>query len=173
MSCRAVHLRSRSLNIVSLSDLIEDSYRSWDLYTTGQLVHGQQQKKNRFPLNGNGIMSSFLGWQFYRSTLYIYIYIYIYWVRDLISGVILWTPSHGRTYLQQHDVALKTYRERWMIGTSGGRGSGKSMLAAHHDDDDIYFENIWFTKEFFWNKIFKLARVHLFVNSRTLPSIGI
>ena len=57
------------------------------------------KKENRFSLNGNGIMSSFLGRQFYRSTLYsmvikqikwnllkkdkkkkqyIYIYIYIY-----------------------------------------------------------------------------------------------
>ena len=41
-------------------------YRSWDLYTTGQLVDGLQQKKKkkketRFSLNGNGIMSSFLG----------------------------------------------------------------------------------------------------------------
>ena len=55
--------------------LVEGSYRSWDLYTTGQLVDGLQQKKkkkeNRFSLNGNGIMSSFLGRQFYRSTLYV------------------------------------------------------------------------------------------------------
>ena len=43
--CTAAHLRSRSLNIVSLSDMIECSYRSWDLYTTGQLVDGLQQKK--------------------------------------------------------------------------------------------------------------------------------
>ena len=64
--CTAAHLRSRSLNIVSLS------YRSWYLYTTGQLVDGLQQKKeNQFSLTGNGIMSSFLGRQFYRSTLYI------------------------------------------------------------------------------------------------------
>ena len=53
---------------------VEGSYRSWDLYTTGQLVDGlqQQQKKkeNRFSLNGNGIMSSsFLEQQFYRSIL--------------------------------------------------------------------------------------------------------
>ena len=34
------------------------------------------KKENRFSLNGNGIMSSFLGRWFYRSTLYIYIYIY-------------------------------------------------------------------------------------------------
>ena len=128
-----MHLRSRALNIVSLSDMIEgshrswdlyttgqlvdslqqkkkrkrkrkpvfikrkwnhvvfsmatilsfhpveDSYHSWDLYTTGQLVDGLQQKKkkkkkkkkeNRFSLNGNGIISSFLGRQFYHSTLY-------------------------------------------------------------------------------------------------------
>ena len=71
MSCTATHLRSRSLSIVSLSDMIEGSYRSWDLCTTGQRVDGLQQKKeNRFSLNRNGIMSSFLGRQFYRSTLY-------------------------------------------------------------------------------------------------------
>ena len=51
--CTAAHLRPRSLNIVSLSG----SYRSWDLYTTGQLVDGLQQKKkkkkkeNRFSLS--------------------------------------------------------------------------------------------------------------------------
>ena len=71
---KAAHLQSRSLNIVSLSDLIEGFYRSWDLYTTDQLVSGlQQQKKKKkekcFLLNGNGIMLSFLGRQFYRSTL--------------------------------------------------------------------------------------------------------
>ena len=75
MSYTAAHLRSRSLNIVSLSDMIEGSYCSWHLYTTGQLVDGLQQKKkkrkeNRFSLKGNGTMSSFLGQQFYRSTLY-------------------------------------------------------------------------------------------------------
>ena len=52
--------------------MIKGSYRSWDSYTTGQLVDGLQQKKeNRVSLNGNGIMLSFLGQQFYRSTLYI------------------------------------------------------------------------------------------------------
>ena len=39
------HLQSRSLNIVSLSDMIEGSYRSWDLYTTGKLEDGLQQKR--------------------------------------------------------------------------------------------------------------------------------
>ena len=40
MSYTAAQLRSRSLNIVSLSDMIEGSNRSGDLYTTGQLVDG-------------------------------------------------------------------------------------------------------------------------------------
>ena len=51
---------------------VEGSNRSWDLYTTGQLVDGLQQKKeNRFSLNGNGIMSSEKRRQFYRSTRYL------------------------------------------------------------------------------------------------------
>ena len=33
------------------------------------------------------------------------------------------------------DVALKTNRERWMIDTGGGRGSGRSVLAGRPDDD--------------------------------------
>ena len=35
--------------VVSLSDMIEGSYRSWDFYTTGQLADGlHQQKKTGF-----------------------------------------------------------------------------------------------------------------------------
>ena len=34
------------------------------------------------------------------------------------------------------NVALKTYRERWMMETDGKRWSEKSVLAAHDDDDD-------------------------------------
>ena len=38
------------------------------------------KKENQFSLNGNGIMSSFLGWQFYRSTLYFgFVYVF-YWL---------------------------------------------------------------------------------------------
>ena len=78
MSCTAVHHQSCSLNIVSLSDMIEGYYRSWDMYTTGQLVDGLPQKKkkkkkkeNQFSLNRNGIMPSFLWLQFYHSILYL------------------------------------------------------------------------------------------------------
>ena len=35
------------------------------------------------------------------------------------------------------DVTLKNYRERWTIETGGGRGSGRSVLAAWHDDDGM------------------------------------
>ena len=34
------------------------------------------------------------------------------------------------------DVALRTCQKRWTIGRSGERGSGISVLAARHDDDD-------------------------------------
>ena len=67
---------------------------------------------------------------------------------ELISNILQWTPSHGqtkagwpaRTYIQQlcADAALKTGQERWTIEMSGERGSGRSVLAARHDDDDIY-----------------------------------
>ena len=66
----------------------------------------------------------------------------------LISDVLLWTPSHGRvkagqpsrTYIQQliQDVAWKTYQEQRTIEMGGERGSGKSVLAVQHDDDDTF-----------------------------------
>ena len=34
------------------------------------------------------------------------------------------------------DVALKTYREQWMIETGGERGSARSVLSAQNDDGD-------------------------------------
>ena len=39
------------------------------------------------------------------------------------------------------DVALKTDWRRWTIGRSGVRGSGISLLAAWHDDDNDTFHN--------------------------------
>ena len=41
-------------------------------------------------------------------------------------------------YVRTQDVTLKTCQRRWMIGRSGKRGSGISVLAARHDDDDFY-----------------------------------
>ena len=66
---------------------------------------------------------------------------------EVISDVLLWTPTYGRekagrparTYsssVRIRHVALKTCQRRWTIGRSGERGSGISVLAARHDDDD-------------------------------------
>ena len=41
-------------------------------------------------------------------------------------------------YVRIWDVALKTYQRRWLIERSGERGSGISVPAARHNDDDIY-----------------------------------
>ena len=40
------------------------------------------------------------------------------------------------SYVGIRDVALKTCQERWMIGRSGERGSGISVLTAWHDDEE-------------------------------------
>ena len=41
-------------------------------------------------------------------------------------------------YVRTKDVTLKTCQRRWMIGRSGERGSGISLLAAWHDDESCY-----------------------------------
>ena len=41
------------------------------------------------------------------------------------------------SYVRIRDVAMKIYQEWWMMGRSGDRGSGISVLIARHDDDDI------------------------------------
>ena len=40
------------------------------------------------------------------------------------------------SYVRIRDVTLKTCQRWWMIGRSGERGSGISVLSAHDDDDD-------------------------------------
>ena len=75
---------------------------------------------------------------------------------ELISDLLLWTPAYGRakagrpartyihtysSYVRIRDVALKTYQRQWMIGRSGERRSGISVLAARHDEDDDLFVN--------------------------------
>ena len=47
------------------------------------------------------------------------------------------------SYVRIRDVALKTCQKRWMIGRSGERGSGISLLAARHDNDDDDDFQIW------------------------------
>ena len=70
---------------------------------------------------------------------------------ELISDVLLWTPAYGRAkagrparkYIQQlcedTECSPEDPPEAWMIGRSGERGSGISVLAARHDDDNDYY----------------------------------
>ena len=44
--------------------------------------------------------------------------------------------------MRTQDVTLKTCQRRWMIGRSGERGSGITVLAARHDDDRYYFSEV-------------------------------
>ena len=83
---------------------------------------------------------------------------------ELISDVLLWTPTYGRakagrhtfsSYVRMRDAALKTYQRRWTIGRSGERGSGISVLAAWHDDDDISTQK----KESGWWKIYYTDKI--------------
>ena len=48
---------------------------------------------------------------------------------------IRWSPSHGRINIQQLFVLWRTSRERWTREAGSERGSGRSVLAARHDDD--------------------------------------
>ena len=49
------------------------------------------------------------------------------------------------SYVRIRDVTLKTCQKRWMIGRSGEKGSGISVLAARLDDDDDgdQFRSVW------------------------------
>ena len=75
MSCTAAH--------ISLIEHCVTFRHDKPLLTLLGFVHNWQssrwsatKKENRFSLNGNGIMSSFLGRQFYRSTLYNYYFLF-------------------------------------------------------------------------------------------------
>ena len=46
------------------------------------------------------------------------------------------------SYVRIRDVAQKTGQRQWTIGKSGERESGISVLAARHEDDDIYYETL-------------------------------
>ena len=70
---------------------------------------------------------------------------------ELISDILLWTPSHGRantgwparTYIQQlcADIGYSLEVLRDAMGDRDGRGSERFVLAARRDDDDDDDEN--------------------------------
>ena len=106
------------------------------------------KKENRFLLNGNGIMSSFIGWQFYRSTLYththththtrtyIYIYIYIY----------IWLKY-------EFDFMLLIIRFVWIEGqlTSPGDSLRETLRC------ESYFKILWVLFPNIRNKLFCIS----------------
>ena len=47
------------------------------------------------------------------------------------------------SYVRTQDVTLKTCQMRWIIGRSSERGSGISVLAARHDDEDNRWKVHW------------------------------
>ena len=56
------------------------------------------------------------------------------------------------SYVRTQDVIPKTCQRRWIIGRRGERGSGISVLAARHDDDDdIANFNTLISFIFMWN----------------------
>ena len=67
------------------------------------------------------------------------------------------------SYVRIQDVALKTCQRRWMIGRSGERGSGISVLAARHDDDDELYHVI--SKNQILNFVFPLLWTYYDVHS--------
>ena len=60
------------------------------------------------------------------------------------------------------DIALKTSREQWKIETGGQKGSGRSALAARHDDDDDRYQRMRPTATSYILQIFIQQRNRLF-----------
>ena len=57
------------------------------------------------------------------------------------------------SFVRIWDVALKTCQKWWAIGKSGERGSGISVLAAQHDDDDSWTEFSFLSRSVAWARL--------------------
>ena len=66
------------------------------------------------------------------------------------------------SYVRIRDVVLKTYLGRWMIGRSGERGSGISVLPARDDDDDDDDDDMYVYKYIKWLFIYKVI-VYIYI----------
>ena len=65
------------------------------------------------------------------------------------------------SYVMIWDVALKTCRRRWTIGRSGERGSGISVKAEQHDDDD---DERWVECLWVWIILFEIKKKKIEIN---------
>ena len=66
------------------------------------------------------------------------------------------------SYVRTRDVTLKNCRRRWMIGRSGERWSGISVLAARHDDDDDIYQKMMTMKNIFDTFFFIPKVTHIY-----------
>ena len=80
------------------------------------------------------------------------------------------TSSNIHTACGIRYVALKTGQRRWTIGRSGERGSGISVLAARHDDDDTQIVRKFF---FRWSCMAMSKTRNKFSLFKTFSSIQI
>ena len=75
------------------------------------------------------------------------------------------------SYVRIRDVDLKTCQKRCMIGRSGERGSGISLLPARHDDDDddSSFSNVKIVRETELFTLCKTTALEKKQNKKTTP----
>ena len=74
------------------------------------------------------------------------------------------------SYVRIRDVALKTCQRQWTIGRSGERGSGISVLAAQHDDnDDDYCSNSFFEKIYSIFSLCMASNILMKLQTKMLP----
>ena len=71
------------------------------------------------------------------------------------------------SYVRIRDVTLKTCQRRWTIGRSGERGSGISVLAARHDDDEACLSKTLNFLTVLWFYLF-LSNTYKYMVSRIL-----
>ena len=74
---------------------------------------------------------------------------------ELISDILLWTPSHWRARqedkqepIYNSSVPIQTYKKPWTKEKGGGRGLGRSMLMLRYDDNYIYIYIYIYADEF-------------------------
>ena len=100
-------------------------------------------------------------WRIFTVMKFMTYFVYLLLIQ-IVSDVLLWTLIYGQSkagrpartyssYVMIRDVTLKTCQRRWMIGRHGVRGSGISVLAARHDDDDDDFSlvSLWLHEWYF------------------------
>ena len=62
------------------------------------------------------------------------------------------------------DIVLETSQEQWTIETGGEKGSGRSVMAARHDDDDLFAKKLIQARlKMLSTKIVKKSYIYVYV----------